>query len=55
MKPYYILILICSFGLMGVFILLGANEVIHPFVAISGIIVSITGGIGACIDNKSRS
>lgn len=44
-----------SFGLMGAFALLGSNYVISPFAAITGIIASIAGGIGACIDLKSKS
>ncbi|WP_170211260.1 hypothetical protein [Robertmurraya siralis] len=55
MRIYYLLILIFSFGLMGVFVLLGTSQLVHPFVSITGIIASIVGGVGTCIDWKDKS
>ena len=43
-----------SSGLMGVFALLGSNGTITPIAAVSGIIASIAGGIGICLDWKDR-
>lgn len=55
MKYYYILIMMFSSGLMGMFALLGSNGTLSPFLTITGIIASIVGMIGSGIDMKHRN
>lgn len=43
-----------SFGLMGVFALLGSKEILDPLPAMTGIFISVVGAIGAGIDMKDR-
>jgi hypothetical protein len=43
-----------SFGLMWLFTLLGSNGVLGPFSTLTGVIMSIVGGIGAGIDMKDK-